>query len=476
MPHRLTARATRELLGEWTSDEPMQAALAARIRVLLLDGRLSADSLLPAERELAAALRVSRTTVSAAYRLLRETGFARSRVGSGTTTAVPRSETPRDGDPRGLIDLTKASFPATRLLEGALERAALDLRPLLPTSGYDTYGLPSLRRAIADRYTERGLPTGPGEILVTTGAQSAIAIAARVLADRGDRVYAESPSYPHAYDALRSAGGRLITSPVSATDGWDLDALEAAFRRSGPTLGYVMPDFHNPTGRNLSTAGRHRLLEAASAAGTILLADDTTAELSIDRVIDHAPLAALAPASGATVVHIGSASKIFWGGLRIGWIRASEHLVDRLAAARTSSDLASPVLEQLVVARLLEDVTEVLAERRLQLAEGRATVAEAVRRHLPGWTMPETLEGGLSAWINLGAPVSSQLSFAARARGILITAGPRFGVDGAFETFLRVPIMQDPALLTHALRVFGEIWPTLDRLPRAAAESVSAVA
>jgi DNA-binding transcriptional MocR family regulator len=465
---RIGARALRDQLGDWRSEAPAYESLADRVRLLLLDGRISTGIRLPAERELADALELSRTTVAAAYRRLREAGFASSLQGSGTTTQLPTGRPDQPPAGGGLIPFTHASLPATRLLSEVLDDALLaDYRGRFASIGYDGVGLPELRTAIADWYGRRGLPTDPDQIVVTTGSQSAIFLAAKALVSRGDRVWAESPSYPNAYDALRDAGARLITTPVTVEDGWDLAALEAAFQRSTPSLAYVMPDFQNPTGRSMSLRDRERFLEAAAAAGTVVLADEVTSEMDIDRRAVLPPIGTLAEAHGAEVVHIGSASKQIWGGLRIGWVRAAPQLTRRIAAQRGSTDLAVPVFEQLVVARLLPRSAEIVEERREQLRAGRESARAAITELLPEWTFPPRLDGGLAAWVNLGAPVSSQLALAAHSRGLLVAAGPRFGVDGAFERHLRIPIAAEPESLRRGLQVLAELWPAVRGLGRA---------
>ncbi|MEX0429420.1 PLP-dependent aminotransferase family protein [Nocardioides sp. DS6] len=471
---RLGAADLTTMLGEWRTDAPAYDALAERLRLLLIDGRVSADVRLPSERDLSARLGLSRTTVTAAYGRLRERGYARSVQGSGTTTALPPHATSPADSETG-IDLTKATLPATRLLADAAGEATERLTAHLPGSGYTLRGLPELRTAIADRYTERGLPTSPDQVLVTLGGQSAIALLGRVLIARGDRAYAESPSYPHAYDALRLAGARVVTSPVTTEQGWDLPALEAAISRTQPVMAYVMPDFHNPTGWSLDEEGRARLLRAAARTETIVVADDTTAELDIDRPVTHPPLAALAAGHRARVVHLGSASKQLWGGLRIGWIRAEPELLGRLVAQRSATDLGTPIWEQLVTALLLPRAAAVVEERRGQLRAGRTALYAAVDRLLPDWSLPARLHGGLTAWVHLPAPVSSQLTLAARGRGLLLTAGPRFGADGAYERHLRLPITAAPAEIERAVGILADLWPRADALPHALTAHAEAV-
>ena len=466
-------RALLELLGEWRDTGPSYEALADRIRLLVIDGRLLSGVRLPAERNLAVQLGVSRTTVTAAYQRLREQGFALSRQGSGTTTTLPSSASSPAPAASGLLDFTKAALPAPSMMQDAVRTASEQLAPLLLDSGYDTVGLPVLREAIARRYTERGLATDADEVLVTVGAQQAIALITRALVSRGDRALIEVPTYPHAYDAIGAAGARIVTTPVSvdSRDGWDVETYESVLRRTSPSIAYVMPDFQNPTGRSMTASVRRRLLEAAAAQGTIVIADETPAELDIDSQQTFPPLAA---ATGAQVITIGSASKTMWGGLRVGWVRAERATIRRLHAVRATMDLGTPVLDQLVVAALFDRYEAVLAERRSSLAAGRAAIELIVPDAFPEWSVPH-VHGGLAAWVNIGAPVSSQLALAARSEGLLIAAGPRFGIDGAFERFLRIPLTASEAQMERAVGALERAWPAAARHPMSEQGMLSAV-
>jgi DNA-binding transcriptional MocR family regulator len=466
-------RALLELLGEWRDTGPSYEALADRIRLLVIDGRLLSGVRLPAERNLAVQLGVSRTTVTAAYQRLREQGFALSRQGSGTTTTLPSSASSPAPAGSGLLDFTKAALPAPSMMQDAVRTASEQLAPLLLDSGYDTVGLPVLREAIARRYTERGLATDADEVLVTVGAQQAIALITRALVSRGDRALIEVPTYPHAYDAIGAAGARIVTTPVSvdSRDGWDVETYESVLRRTSPSIAYVMPDFQNPTGRSMTASVRRRLLEAAAAQGTIVIADETPAELDIDRQQTFPPLAA---ATGAQVITIGSASKTMWGGLRVGWVRAERATIRRLHAVRATMDLGTPVLDQLVVAALFDHYEAVLAERRSSLAAGRAAIELIVPDAFPEWSVPH-VHGGLAVWVNIGAPVSSQLALAARSEGLLIAAGPRFGIDGAFERFLRIPLTASEAQMERAVGALERAWPAAARHPMSEQGMLSAV-
>jgi DNA-binding transcriptional MocR family regulator len=466
----VSARQLDILLQGWRGSGTAYVSLADRIRLLVLDGRLPAGSRLPAERLLAERLGVSRTTVSAAYANLRDGGLLVSTQGSGSVTRLPpRTPGAVPSDPADGVDLRKAALPAAPALAAAALRAAHELPAYLGGTGFDPVGLPQLRAAIAARYAARGLPTTADQVMVTVGAQHAIALLARVLVERGDRVLVESPSYPHAYEALRAAGGRLVPISVSTADGWDIDALEHSVRRSSPSLAYLMPDFHNPTGQSMAPEARARVLAVAEEHGTVVVADETMAELAIDGPGLRLPLAASGPA-----VLVDSLAKTVWGGIRIGWIRAEAPLLQRLAAARLAIDLGTPILEQLIATDLLGRYDEILAGRRELLRRGRDHLEQALAESFPDWLVPH-VGGGLTTWVNLGAPLSSELVLAARAEGLLLAAGPLFGLDGAFERFLRIPFTMTPEQTDVTVAALRRAWGSLSAYPAVARNTLAGV-
>src|SRR5690554_4055601 len=273
----LTARALASLLGDWRSSSmPAYASLADRIRLLMLDGRIVSGTRLPAERDLAQHLGVSRTTVTAAYSDVREAGYLESVRGSGSIARLPgRGPLMVDQAETALFDFTKAAMPAISGIADAASRAIDDLPHYLGQHGYDLIGIPPLREAIAEQYRRRGLATSADQIMVTIGAQHAIALLARTLIGRGDSAIVEVPTYPHAYEALRHAGARLVPVSVTVEEGWDGLALEQSIRRSSPALAYLMPDFQNPTGQVMSVELRQSALELAARHGTRVVADET---------------------------------------------------------------------------------------------------------------------------------------------------------------------------------------------------------
>lgn len=456
MDSRVSARALTTRLGGWRTSEPAYEALADGIRLLCLDNRLPAGTALPAERELASVLGVSRTTVAAAYRSLRDSGHIRSLRGSGSVTqgAPQRAAIRTVSDPRA-VDLQQASPAAWPGLAGVFAEAAAQAPALLARPGYDVVGREELRASLADQYTRRGIQTTSTQILITSGAQSALHLLATVLVRRGDRVMIESPTYPHAAEALRSAGARLVSVPVTPDEGWDLDRAEQVFARVRPSLAYLMPDFQNPTGRSMTGVERELFVTAAARAGTLLIVDETTADLDIDRAIEPPPFGA--DPQDEQIVRVGSFGKTVWGGLRVGWIRADEELIRRLIAARFPIELGTPDWEQHVATLLLPHLPEVIAQRAHLLRTGRDTVSVALAEQLPEWTVP-VVDGGVALWVELDRPFSSALVLAARAEGILLSAGPRFGVDGGFEKNLRIPFTAAAPDLERAVDGIARAW------------------
>ncbi|MDQ4214796.1 PLP-dependent aminotransferase family protein [Microbacterium capsulatum] len=452
MDSRLSARALVELLGLWRTSEPAYDALADGIRLLCLDNRIAPGTALPAERELAGALGVSRTTVAAAYRTLRGTGHIVSRQGSGSITRPLGRTTSARWFDHGGIDLQQASPPAWPGLPGVIAEVAGSATALVSRAGYDILGHLELRTAIAERYSRHGMHTDPTQIMVTNGAQHALNLIASTLLHCADRVLIETPTYPHAAETFRRAGSRLVGVPVTTEDGWDVDRAAQAFARARPVLAYLMPEFQNPTGRSMTPAESHAFERAAHDAGSTLLIDETTAELTIDETERPTPLGAAGPA-----IRVGSLGKAVWGGLRVGWIRAEEEVIRRLRAARAAHDLGTPDLEQAIATRVVSRLDEILPQRSTLLRSGRDALVAALARTVPEWSVPE-VRGGVALWVGLGAPLSSALVIDAAAHGLHLSAGPRFAVEGGHERHLRIPFTAEPRELERAVEVLAASW------------------
>lgn len=467
MSIEMSARSLDEVLlarelGNWRTSSlsgPAYLGLADAIRLLIVDGRLPVGARYPSERALADALRVSRTTVTAAYAQLREDGYLNARRGARSTTALPPTAPTSSPAPltrTGTLSLADAapSAPAAATIE-AFTRAAQRLAPHLHDIGIELTGVAELRQAIAERYCARGLPTDPDEIMVTTGALHAINLVLATYARPGDRVLIEQPTYHGAISLIAASGARPV--PVSmAEDGWELDAVQAAMRQLAPNLAYLIVDNHNPTGLSLPAAGRERLARIISETRTRTIIDETICDIWLDEPLPP-PLASYLEARRDLVITVGSMSKSFWGGLRVGWIRAERSTLAAIAAVRPTIDLGTAIVEQLASADLLRQADTVLPARRDMLRARRELVSSLLREQLPDWTA-SPCHGGMSMWMRLPAPMSSALSAAASRMGLVIPAGPRFGVDGTLERFIRVPFTQPEERLHHSVALLAQAW------------------
>jgi DNA-binding transcriptional MocR family regulator len=444
------------MLGTWRRGGSRQGAvdLAAAIEMQVLDGQLPLGTRLPAERELAESLGTSRTLIGAALDKLRDDGLVASRRGAGSWITSPGTGTLETSLPQGhdLIDFNRAAPVATPGLTHAVDLARRSLGDHLGDHGYSERGLLVLRERIAQRYTARGLPTTPSQVMITNGAHHAFVLALRMLAGPGDRVLVEQPTYPNALEAIRAA--HAITVPVALDamggQGWDIAGIEAALRQSAPRLAYLVVDFQNPTGLRMDAEGRERLAKAVIRARTPVVVDETMVDLDLegDPLDGPPPLGAFV---GDLAITVGSASKSFWGGLRLGWIRASEELLGRLVSARFAVDLGSPVFEQLVLAELLADADSLLAKRREDIRGMRDALVGALKWYCPDWTYAVP-PGGLSLWCHLPEPMSTRLAVAAVNHGVQIAPGSRFGVHGGLERWVRLPFSRPPDLLFEAVR------------------------
>ncbi|MFE2286427.1 PLP-dependent aminotransferase family protein [Streptomyces sp. NPDC059443] len=439
---KISSHAVARMLGTWQEGPgPAHQRLSDRLRLLILDGRLSLGAVLPSERDLAVALGTSRTTVGAAFRTLVEHGYLATQARTRATVRLPGDTTPEppartDAD---TIDLSFAAPAApVEILHAAFATALEQLPRHFERHGYDRYGTAELREAVAQWYQRRGLPTLPDHILITNGAQHALALLARVLLSPRDRVLIDHPTYPHAIATFTEARARLL--PVAlGSSGWDTEQLRAAGRAAN--LAYLIPDFHNPTGMCMPTSVRRRLRLACPT-----IVDETMADLALD-VPSPEPLAAHMPAA----ISIGSVSKSVWGGLRTGWIRALPSLLERVAQARPTTDLGTPVVEQLATAALLNERQTRRPDALQQLRSQRDALRQALAEHLPDVHALQPV-GGVTLWATFPEPISSRLAAVAPDHGVTIAAGPRFGIGGAFERNIRLPYTLPPSRLSEAIR------------------------
>ncbi|TDD29128.1 PLP-dependent aminotransferase family protein [Kribbella turkmenica] len=460
-----------ERLGRWSSGRgPLYVLLAARMRRLIDDGDLPPGALLPPDRALAAALAVGRTTVVAAYELLRSEGRIVRRRGSGTRVAgISSSGAVEDApvDPIFLDSLESRDDDVLLAICAApgdpppqVAEAYARILPLLGEIsgdiGYYPYGHPALREAIATRYAGQGVPTTPDQILVTNGGQQALSLLAHALLSPGDQVLVEAPTYPGALEAFREEAAVLRGLPVG------LDGFEAAVRERRPGLAYVIPTYQNPTGSVLPALVRERLARAAAAAGVPLIEDEVPADLGFPGTTRPVPMATF----GDAVISLGSLSKSVWGGLRIGWIRSPAPLTNRLARIRAVHDLGGNVPAQLAAAHLIAELDDL--DLPTELKSRHDHLQAQLAEHLPSWHVP-TVQGGQTLWVRLPEGDGNSFAQTAMRHGIAVLPGSGLDVTGSSESYVRLHFRARPDELTEAVDRLTAAWqayhPPTDRVP-----------
>ena len=501
----VSAQGLVEIIGAWAvGADPLNEQLASALARAIEVGLLPPGTRLPAERELAQELALSRTTIVAAYDRLRLAGLARSRQGSGTRVAarspglfqpyaptqpdltdmevparrsrpVPASfaarspgreagsgpaasvgllePDPPDGE---AVSLTVGALPANPVVADAIDAAfRLDIPGLLGEMGYDPFGLPSLRTALAAYMTRLGVPTEPDELIVTSGAQQACHLVATQLAGPGAVVAMENPTYIGAIDAFRTTGNRLLPVPVDL-DGLRVDVVGMLAGGTPIRLAYVVPTFHNPTAVTMPAARRRELVRLASQSD-FQIVEDLTPDASLGRDVPP-PIAAFDP-GGDRVITIGSLSKLAWGGLRIGWVRAGRGDIDRLVAGKIVADHSTSLITQAIATRVLERLDDVVAATQAAAAERRAVLTEALRTRLPEWEwrMPD---GGLALWVRLPEADAVAFSRLAAGHGVIVRPGPLASPDGGFRDHIRIAYGGSPEQLREGVERLAGAWAT----------------
>ncbi|MEV0291363.1 PLP-dependent aminotransferase family protein [Kribbella sp. NPDC050820] len=469
-------QVARMLVGTGARSGPLHKRLSDGLAELIDRGELPPLAVLPPERSLAAALTLSRTTVVTAYQTLRQDGRVERRQGSGTRVLPSRvravvssglligdhAATPFLDGPLATVDFATAALPSLELVaDVAAQLSPDDYRRLIrPHHGYHLRGLPALRERIARWYSEAGVPTVVDQILITSGAQHALELVARGCLQPGDGVVVEEPTYRGALEAFARTGSRLRSVHMDA-DGIDVAALERVVTSEPPRLVYVQPEVHNPTGAALSPERRQRLVRLASAEQFVLVEDS-----SLAGTVFHGPtgqpvaLPLVCPqplASNPRLITIGSMSKLFWGGLRVGWIRASPQVVSRLAQMRGVTDLGTSLFAQEIARRLFDHADDATAERRRQLPAGLQTMTGLLAEHLPDWTW-QPPRGGASLWVRLPHGDATHFAQVALRYGVALLSGAVFSAKGQGDDHTRLPYALPSETLRSGVGRLAQAW------------------
>ena len=293
-----------------------------------------------------------------------------------------------------------------------------------------TEGEPELRAAVASDARARGIACDAEEVLISAGALQAIDLACRVYLRPGDVVVAESPAFANALSAFRNHGARVVEVTVD-DEGMDVAEAARVLRRDGlhPRMFFVVPNFQNPSGETLSDRRRDALLNLAASYGAVVIEDDPYGLLRY-RGSEIAPLAARE--SPAQVVSIGSFSKTFLPGLRVGWVIADREVIRRMAAAKQTMDSSTGTLGQRIVLEFERrggvpaHVAKLREMYRTKQERGRAALAREFTGTGVTWNDPD---GGFYFWVRLPAGTSSStLLTVALEEGVAFVPGSAFAI------------------------------------------------
>ena len=342
--------------------------------------------------------------------------------------------------------------PAREALDlvGAEDLAATVIRREGATAlGYTiTEGEPELREAVAAQARARGIHADAEDVLISAGALQGIDLLCRVYLRRGDVVVAESPAFANALSAFRNHGARVLEVPVDG-EGMDVAQASRLIRAAGvrPRMFFVVPNFQNPTGETLSERRRESLVALAASLGAVVVEDDPYGLLRY-RGRDLAPLASLD--ERADVVSVGSFSKTFLPGLRVGWVIAPVDAVRRMAAAKQTVDSSTGTLAQRIVLEFLSrggadaHVDRLRGLYRAKQDRARLALARAFDGTGVTWNDPD---GGFYFWVTLPRGVdASRLLDVALEEGVAFVPGRAFTIErdhsGAFRFSISGPTLE----------------------------------
>ncbi len=313
-----------------------------------------------------------------------------------------------------------------------------------------TEGEPDIRARIAVELEEMGMAGDPERVMLLSGSQQGIDLAAKLVVDPGTNIAVESPAYLAALQVFRFFGASFsILNAADPGAGWDKDA---------PAMAYVTPTFQNPTGRCWSAEERAALAQACETHGTILFEDDPYRGL-VYEPCERRPVASWM--RGGSWIYQSSFSKTVAPGLRLGFLTASEDIFPLLVRLKQASDLHTNRLSQWMVLQYLNDPQR--EARMEQVAalyrERRDGFDAALRRHLgnlASWSSPP---GGLFFWVTINAPITPQaLLQQALERGVLFTPGSHFLAEGGDCQAIRLNFsLASPEDAERGLAILGEL-------------------
>lgn len=454
-----------------SSRTPLYMQIRNALRELIINGDLAPGYRLPPERKLAGILDVNRSTVVKAYEELAADGLIESFVGRGTTVAgiagagpanmiaeaplrwthLFNRESARTNDP--LISNLLNHLGQDDMINLAAGAPSPDLYPIedisqitadiMAASGKQMLeysspqGLLSLRTWLAGYMRKRGVTIGPDDIMVTSGSQQGLELAARIMLEPGDNVLVEEPSYPGALQVFRAAGARIVGVPRDGS-GFSLEVLEQIMLRYRPKLFYTMPTYQNPAGTNMDEAQRRSLLEIAYRCHVPVIEDDAYSEITFNESPVQ-PLAALD--RFGLVLYLSTFSKMLFPGMRIGWVAGPSEVIRQMVLARQLDDIHTVTLAQEIVTVYCQRglLQEHLVTIRREYKKRRDAMLEALRQFAPPGMLWDDPPGGFYVWCRLPPGVTGErLLSVCRSIRVGFVPGSAFHADAGGSDHIRL--------------------------------------
>jgi DNA-binding transcriptional MocR family regulator len=472
-------------------EEPIYRQLIRHIRMQIESGNLPAGARLPASRDLARQLNISRISVVNAYAELRSQGFLSAHAGRGTFVAgdtpngaapvngyqpAHTEETPttpdrsiremmRLGRKPGVISFSHGSlssefFPVHHLRDAintVLDRDGAKALGYEPPEGYGP-----LRAAVRDYVSALGIRCSSDQVLITGGAQQGIDLIIQALLSEGEVIVTENPTYLGIIDIARTRRVQIHGIDTDE-DGMRLDHLENFIIDNSPRLIYVMPTFHNPTGTVMPLHRRRQLLNLANDYKIPVLEDGVYHEFRFEGE-GQPPLKALDDTG--VVLHVSAFTKMMLPGLRIGYIITDSRHYERLVRVKQAADIATPGLNQRAIHMLLERgvLAQQLERNNRELRRRRDAALKAAERYLPPgsrWNVPE---GGMYLWVQLPktGPNAAELYITAVHMGVAYAIGNVFYTNGCGSFRIRLNFgTHGPAEIEEGFKRLGRAWREL---------------
>lgn len=346
-------------------------------------------------------------------------------------------------------------FPVAEIAQANAEVFAEEGAEALQYS--TTEGWRPLRDWIARRMQMRGVDADADRIIITSGSQQGIDLVSKIFLDPGDEVIVENPCYLAAVQCFNAFEARFITIG-SDNEGMRVDEVERALMRSNPKLIYLVPDFDNPKGTTLSLERRRILIELSRRYQIPIIEDNAYGELRYTG--ERLPSLASMDEEGL-VIHLSTFSKTLSPGIRLGWVLASDEVIQQLVIAKQATDLHTSTVEQRAVARMLVtfDFDGHVAHLCQVYGERCQAMRSAIEKYFPAgteWTRPE---GGLFLWVKLPKSISGeQLLEDALREHVAFVPGSPFFAENPQHNFMRLNFSnQLPQYIEEGIKRLGSL-------------------